>query len=81
MTGETKVINKRMHEILTFKMNKKSIPSTLLLKNKDPHEMTINRFIQSDKNAVLNFKTIFRYWLKNKVRPLAFRRTNNNREM
>ncbi len=74
---EIKVINKRMHGILTFKMDKKRIQCKYSSKNKGKI-ITIQRYIQRDKNAVLNFKTITDYFLESKERPLAFKRQINN---
>jgi hypothetical protein len=70
-TKEVKVINKKIHGILTFKMDKKRIQCKYL----SPEE-TVLRLIQRDKNAVLNFKTITRHYLKYGTRPNAFSRNN-----
>lgn len=67
--GDVKVINKKMHGILTYKLEKKLIPCKYLLE-----EEYIKRYIQRDKNAVLNFQIIINKYLKDGVRPDAFKR-------
>ena len=74
---EVKVINKRMHGILTFKMDKKRIQCKYSSQNKGK-TLIVQRYIQRDKNAVLNFKTITDHYLKLKEKPLAFKRQTNN---
>ena len=70
--------------ILTFKMDKKRIEGKLLHGSKEEIKEEkngeINRFIQRDKNAVLNFQTILKYYLEKKERPLAFRRRRTTME-
>jgi hypothetical protein len=73
-TKEVKVINKRMHGILTFKMDKKRTQCKYSSQNKGK-TITVRRFIQRDKNAVLNFKTITDHFLEHKDRPKAFKRS------
>ena len=72
--GEIKVINKRMHGILTYKMDKKRIQCNYSSQNIGK-TILVQRYIQRDKNAVLNFKTITEYYLKCGTRPQAFKRT------
>ena len=79
-TGDKKVILKSMHSILTFKLNKKHIDCENL-KYDDSQEKILNdkiivsKFIKRDKNAVLNFKIILKYYLLNgRDRPEAFKR-------
>ena len=83
-TLERTIINKQMHGILTFKMDKKRIEGKLLHgfkeEIKEEKNGEINRFIQRDKNAVLNFQTILKYYLEKKERPLAFRRRRTTME-
>ena len=91
---ETKIIYKRMHEILTFTTDKKSI-SNVLHRNDEKEEKReitengkkimipiIRRYIQRDKNAVLNFEYLLEYYLKNKSRPKEYtiRKKINNAE-
>ena len=85
---EQTIITKRMHEILTFKMDKKSIACNKKFKYDDTNEIKentkiiVNRFIQRDKNAVLNFKTILNYYLlNNRQRPTSFVRKNKSLEV
>jgi hypothetical protein len=57
-------------------MDKKRIQCNLLHDSEsNGQEEKIKRLIQRDKNAVLNFRTILNFYLKNKDRPLAFKRT------
>jgi hypothetical protein len=77
-TKEKKVINKKMHEILTFKTEKKHIKGKNLLHEKKKNGK-IRRFIQRDKNAVLNFKTISTCIFEGKEKPLAFKRNNDRK--
>ena len=70
---EPKTILKKEHSILTFQLDNQCI-GKLKLKYPNDKETIVTRLIQRDKNAVLNFKTIFRYYLENKKRPLAFQR-------
>ena len=76
-TKEKKVINKKMHAILTFKMEKKSIACDYLLHNEESEYVL--RLIQRDKNAVNNFRTIVICILTTKKRPDAFTRNNGRR--
>ena len=77
---QLKIINKRIHGILTFNMEKKCITCKKLYndleeKNKKDNKIWIRRFIQRDKNAVLNFKYITEYYLNNnRERPEIFKR-------
>jgi len=80
--GETKIVSKKVHEILTFKMEKKSISCNKWKyddsneKNIENNKIMIRRFIQRDKNAVLNFKTIFLHYVThNRERLNAFSKT------
>lgn len=67
-TGELKLINKKMHGILSFKMNKIRIPCKF---KSDLEIKEIRRFIQRDKNAVLNFRTITEHYLNNNRERLS----------
>ncbi len=72
-----------MHEILTLKMDKRHI-SKYLYNDEKEEKLAIEengkkiiislvrRFIQRDKNAVLNFEFLVNYYLKNKSRPEKF---------
>ena len=82
-TGENKIINKKMHEILTLKMDKRHISKYLYNDEKEEKLVIeekgkkiiipiVRRFIQRDKNAVLNFEFLVDYYLKNKSRPEKF---------
>jgi hypothetical protein len=81
--GENKIINKKMHEILTLKMDKRHISKQLYNDEKEEKQVIeekgkkiiipiVRRFIQRDKNAVLNFEFLVDYYLKNKSRPEKF---------
>jgi hypothetical protein len=81
--GENKIINKKMHEILTLKMDKRHISKHLYNDEKEEKLVIeekgkkiiipiVRRFIQRDKNAVLNFEFLVDYYLKNKSRPEKF---------
>ena len=81
--GENKIINKKMHEILTLKMDKRHISKQLYNDEKEEKQLIeekgkkiiipiVRRFIQRDKNAVLNFEFLVDYYLKNKSRPEKF---------
>lgn len=72
---EIKIINKQLHGILMFKTEKKHIPCKYLLNE----EVLIQRYIQRDKNAVLNFRTIVLSYLNTGDIPLAFKRNNGGR--
>ena len=80
-------INKKMHGILSFKMYKKSISRQYLnyqLNNKKEEKLltcyVVNRYIQRDKNAVLNFRLITEhYLLNNRERLQAFKRQPINK--
>jgi hypothetical protein len=70
--GEIKLKNKQMHSILSFQMSKIRMPckfkSSLEIKE-------IRRFIQRDKNAVLNFRTITEHYINNnRERLIDFKR-------
>ena len=82
-TGENKIINKKMHEILTLKMDKRHISKYLYNDEKEEKLVIeekgkkiiipiVRRFIQRDKNAVLNFEFLVDYYLKKKSRPEKF---------
>ena len=69
---ENIIVDKRIHGILTFQMDKKNILCKCL-KHNNKNEIFITRFIQRDKNAVLNFKTLTEHYLKfNRERMSAF---------
>lgn len=78
--GEIKVINKRLHEVLTFKMDKKHISKCSYSDKKEEDVevingetiIKVNRYIQRDKNAVLNFQYFVKYYFENKARPEKF---------
>ena len=81
--GENKIINKKMHKILTLKMDKRHISMQLYNDEKEEKQVIeekgkkiiipiVRRFIQRDKNAVLNFEFLVDYYLKNKSRPEKF---------
>ncbi|ATZ80196.1 putative chaperone Hsp70/DnaK [Bodo saltans virus] len=87
--GEVKIISKKMHEILTFKMQKQRIlcKKNFIYDDTNEEKVTIegkdiiqiNRYIQRDKNAVLNFRTILsHYILNNRERPKAFVRSEKS---
>jgi len=67
-TGNTKIIKKQIHGILTFTTEKKYIACKY---NDD--KLLVRRFIQRDKNAVLNFKFLTDYYLNNRQRPIEFK--------
>jgi hypothetical protein len=80
---EPKIIHKRMHEILMYKTDKKSIlcpkygdekelKETTKVNNKETQIIQIRRFIHRDKNAVLNFKYLLNYYCEHKKRPELF---------
>jgi hypothetical protein len=78
------IITKRMHGILSFKMEKSISTKCKKLYNDDQEEkilvennekVIINHFIKRDKNAVLNFKYLLEYYLlNNRERPEIFKR-------
>ena len=69
---ENIIVDKRIHDILSFQMDKKNILCKCL-KHNNKNEIFITRFIQRDKNAVLNFKTLTEHYLKfNRERMSAF---------
>ena len=72
---EIKVINKSIHGILTFKTEKKHISCGYLLHKNNDKEL-IQRYIQRDKNAVLNFRIIVLSYLNTGKIPTAFQRNN-----
>jgi hypothetical protein len=46
------------------------------IEKQEGDKILINRYIQRDKNAVLNFRTLFNYYLlNNRERPKAFQQT------
>ena len=57
-------------------MYKKHISCKILYNDdkeeKENGEVLIRRFIQRDKNAVLNFKYLTEYYLKYKTRPIEY---------
>jgi len=83
---KTIVITKKMHGILSFKMEKSISITCKKLYNDEEEEkiitnengeekVIINRFIKRDKNAVLNFKYLLEYYLlNNRERPDIFKR-------
>jgi hypothetical protein len=79
---EIKVIHKRMHEVLTLKMDKKHISEPFYGNENENIKVLqdgtkiveVTRYIQRDKNAVLNFRYFVEYYFKNKERPEKFKR-------
>jgi len=81
--GEDKILNKRLHEVLTLKMDKKYISKPFYEneheeKNNVSNEIIVKRYIQRDKNAVLNFKYFVEFYFENKTRPEKFRRKKHS---
>ena len=80
------VISKRIHGILSFKMEKSIVCKKnhndlleetvdVLEKGKMVKKILVTRFIKRDKNAVLNFKYLTEYYLNNnRERQEAFKR-------
>ena len=64
-----------MHGILSFQMSKIRFSCDKFKSGKEVTE--IRRFIQRDKNAVLNFRTITEYYIENRERLIYFKRNQN----
>ena len=69
--GETVVTHKKMHSILSFKMNKSRMECKL-----KSDAVEIRRLIQRDKNAVLNFRIITEHYINNNRERLCWFKRN-----